>query len=175
MKKVITTLLIISGLCFTQTGMVSDAGMGAWLNTNAMGIGDSEDADAQYALSFGYMMDMGLEMGVDYWLDDMMDGQMDLGFTYHMKNEGMSWAFGLTMTDFTEEWGDMGTVVTGGGYTAGLMHFGLDYDTDADDDEMEVSFGKMWAMDAFTFGAGYRANTSYMGDGWITMSVGSTF
>ena len=90
MKKVITTLLIISGLCFTQTGMVSDAGMGAWLNTNAMGIGDSEDADAQYALSFGYMMDMGLEMGVDYWLDDMMDGQMDLGFTYHMKNEGMS-------------------------------------------------------------------------------------
>ena len=175
MKKVIMTLLVISGLCFTQTGMVSEGGMGVWLNANAMGIGDNEDADAQYALSFDYVMGMGLELGVDYWLDDAMDGQMDLGVMYHMGGEGMSWAFGLKMTDFSEEHGDMGTVLSGGGYTEGLMHFGLDYDTDADDDEMTVSFGKLFAMDAMTFGVGYRANTSMMGDGWLTLSVGSAF
>ena len=97
MKKVIATLLIVSGLCFTQTGMVSEGGMGFWLNVNAMGIGDMEDADAQYALSFDYVMDMGLELGVDYWLDDVMDGQMDLGVMYHMGGEGMSKRMGTEL------------------------------------------------------------------------------
>ena len=175
MKKMILMIVASSSFMFAQTGMVTDSGMGVWLNVNAVDMSDNE-ADAQYALSFDYMMDMGLELGLDYWLDDAKDGMMDLGLMYHMKSEdGMNWNFGLNLTDVSEEAGDMGTVLSGGGYTSSLMHFGLHYDLDADADEMSVSFGKLFAMDSMTLGVGYLANTADIGEGWVTFSLGSTF
>ena len=182
MKKVIMTLLVISGLCFTQTGVVSDGGMGVWLNARVMSIdSDVNDyMDPAYTLSFDYMTDMGLEIGVDYWvdvhgLDDY--NPMDLGLTYHMKGEGMSWAFGLTLHDFTDD-SDLGldtNSVHGGGYTDSNLWFSLAYNLDYDDNETSIAFGKLWSMDSMTLGAGYTANTSDLDMGWLTMSVGTTF
>ena len=176
MKKMILMIIASSSFMFAQTGMVTDSGMGVWLNTNAIDMSDNE-ADAQYALSFDYVMDTGLELGLDYWLDDAKDGQMDFGLMYHMKcdEDGMNWNFGLNMMDVSEEAGDMTTVLSGGGYTSSLMHFGLHYDLDADADEISVSFGKLFAMDSMTLGVGYTANTADIGEGWLTLSAGTTF
>ena len=185
MKKVIATLLIVSGLCFTQTGMVSDGGMGVWFNSHVMNIDSdwNDDWDPNYSISFDYMMDMGLEIGLDYHMDALI-GQvygfdynpLDLGFTYHMKGEGMSWAFGATMHDFTdvEDCSCDHNAVNVGGYTDSNMWFTYTHDLDLDDFD-QISFGKLWAMDSMTIGAGYYAFTEEMGKGWLTMSVGTTF
>ena len=65
MKKVITMLVVLSGFCFSQTGMVTDSGFGVWLNTRAYNI-EYTDADPYYNLTLGYTMDNVLEMSTDY-------------------------------------------------------------------------------------------------------------
>ena len=171
-----------SSFMFAQTGMVTDSGMGVWLNAHVMNIdSDVNDAlDPAYALSFDYVMDNGLEIGLDYYIDffGVEDfNPMDLGLTYHMRSEGMSWAFGLNMHDFLDDT-DLGgdnMSVDLGGYTESLMHFNLNYNLDADENEMSVQFGKLWNMDSMSVGVRYSASTEDLDMGWLGLSLGTTF
>ena len=199
MKKIIITLITVFSFGFSQTGMMTDDGMGVWLNASVMNIdGDLNDVDGfgtGYALGFDYMMDNGVEIGLDYWIQvDAMLGAIfdevdidynpiDLSIMYHMKSDDISWYGGLTMHDFTDDSDfDLDTnSLTVGGYTDSNIYFWLNYNMDAedlygdDDLAMKVGFGKMFSMDNFTVGAGYYAYTDEMGEGWITLSVGSVF
>ena len=181
MKKMILMIVASSSFMFAQTGMVTDSGMGVWLNAHVMNIdSDVNDVlDPAYALSFDYVMDNGLEIGLDYFVESYgLDyNPMDLGFTYHMRNEGMSWALGLNMHDFLDDLdvdGDTMSIDIGG-YTDSLMHFNLNYNLDADSNEMSVEFGKLWNMDSMSVGVGYAAGTEDLDMGWLTLSLGTTF
>ena len=176
MKKAITIFVTVLSFCFSQTGMVTDSGFGVWLNSSLYNI-EYTDADPYYNLTLGYAMDNGVEIGLDYGLDDIMDGVMNLDVNYHMKkDEGCAWLFGVQLRDVSEEWGEMTTALNVGGYTSGLMHFGIEYDLDDTDFEFLVlNFGKMWNLGGFSAGVGYRAYTDAIGEGWVTVSLGSTF
>ena len=75
MKKEILIIFMFLGLCFSQTGMMTDkgeSGFGIWVETN----GDveceynylttNEYCDQTTVLSLDYMFSFGLELGVDY-------------------------------------------------------------------------------------------------------------
>jgi len=176
MKKLLISCLFVCSMCISQTGMVTDSGFGVWLNSRAYNI-EYTETDPYYNLTFGYMMDNGVEIGLDYGLDEVTDGVINLDVNYHMKkDEGCAWVFGVQLTDVSEEWGDMGNVLNVGGYSSGLMHFGLEYDLDDTDFEFVIlNFGKMWDLGGFSAGVGYRLYTEAPGEGWITVSLGSTF
>ena len=103
MKKIIIILITIFSFGFSQTGMMTDDGMGVWLNASVMNIdGDLNDVDGYgtgYALSFDYVMDVGFEIGLDYWIEvdgilgffsDFSDtdyNPMDLSVMYHIKSD----------------------------------------------------------------------------------------
>ena len=156
--------------------MVTDSGFGVWLNTRAYNI-EYTDADPYYNLTLGYMMDNGLEMSIDYGLDDVTDGIINLDVNYHLnKHESLAWMFGINLLDVQEEWGEMNTVLNVGGYTSGLIHFGLEYDVDDTDFEFLIlNVGKMWDFGNFSLGAGYRLWTEEPDEGWVTISLGGTF
>ena len=179
MKKMILMIIASFSFMFAQTGMVTDSGMGVWLNAAVVNIDDT-DADPAYALSFDYVMDNGLEIGLDYYLDYFgLDdySPMDLHFTYHMNSGDKTWAFGLNMHDFTDD-SDAGLdtmSIDVGGYCDTLLHWNLNYNLDADDDEMSVEFGKLWKMESMILGVGYIANTADLDMGYVTFSAGTTF
>ena len=179
MKKMILMIIASSSFMFAQTGMVTDSGMGVWLNAAVVNIDDT-DADPAYALSFDYVMDNGLEIGLDYYLDYFGFNDynpMDLHFTYHMNSGDKTWAFGLNMHDFTDDT-DAGLdtmSIDVGGYCDTLLHWNLNYNLDAEEDEMSIAFGKLWKMDSMILGVGYAANTADIDMGYVTFSAGTTF
>ena len=182
MKKMILMIIASSSFMFAQTGMVTDSGMGVWLNAAVMNIdSDVNDMlDPAYALSFDYVMDNGLEIGLDYYLDYFGFNDynpMDLHFTYHMNSGDKTWAFGLNMHDFTDDT-DAGLdtmSIDVGGYCDTLLHWNLNYNLDAEEDEMSIQFGKLWEMDSMILGVGYAAGTEDLDMGWVTFSAGTTF
>ena len=195
MKKMILLTTALVSFTFAQTGMMTnsgDSGMGVWLNYTAMNLdSDVNDmVDPRMKLKFDYMMDMGLEVSfeyvVDYYGADDFN-PMNLGVSYHMKSEdGMSWAFGLNMTDVADDADidNTGMHLTATGYCSSLLWFGLDYnmswdDTSADDtwlpNEIGLSVGKLWNMDSFAVGVSYTFGTDEVDMGWLNLDVGTTF
>tara|TARA_B100002052_G_scaffold154347_1_gene140665 strand:- start:30 stop:821 length:792 start_codon:yes stop_codon:yes gene_type:complete len=85
MKKEVLIIFMFLGLCFSQTGMMTDkdeSGFGIWIEANRdvecgsienvyIGSGDLFSTDNEYCdqttvLSLDYMFSFGLELGVDY-------------------------------------------------------------------------------------------------------------
>tara|TARA_B100000902_G_C27311167_1_gene918498 strand:- start:552 stop:1217 length:666 start_codon:yes stop_codon:yes gene_type:complete len=75
MKKEILSILMLLGLCFSQTGMMTDkgeSGFGIWVETNGdveceySYLTGNEYCDQATVLSLDYMFSFGLEIGVDY-------------------------------------------------------------------------------------------------------------
>ena len=83
MKKEILIIFMFLGLCFSQTGMMTDkgeSGFGIWVEAN----GDveceynyltgNEYCDQTTVLSLDYMFSFGLELGVDYGVWEILLG-----------------------------------------------------------------------------------------------------
>jgi len=192
MKKNIIILIAVFSFGFSQTGMITNDGMGVWLNASVMNIdSDVNDfLDPGYTLGFGYMIDMGIELSLNYWVDFYGGGSdfnpIDLGATYHMKGDGLSWKFGLRMTDFGDDSDNdnTGNHIVLGGYTDSMMWFTLDHNLDYDDTffdspfipgETAISFGQMWSLDSISFGASYTAATDELDMGWLGLTIGTLF
>ena len=192
MKKNIAMLMITFSLCFSQTGMLLDAGMGVWVNASVMNVdSDVNDwFDPGYTVGFGYMTDNGIELTLDYWVDFYGFGSdfnpMDVGAIYHMKSsDGLSWKFGLRLTDFgdSEDANNDGTHLVIGGYTD-MMWFTVDHNLSYDDTwfdspfvsgETSIAFGKMFPMDSIWLGVSYTAGTDDIDMGWVGVTIGTTF
>ena len=191
MNKLLISCLSVCSLSFSQTGMMTgagDSGWGVWLNANVLNI-EYDDADPTYALSVSYMMDNGLELGLNYHLEmglgDIDWNPIDIKAFYHMKNDnGLSWAFGATIFNVTEADGEdywyyyeteSSTIIGAGGYTADKLSFQLAADTEDIGETLSFAVGKMFDLGGFNLGVSYSANTDAISEGWIGLSLGSTF
>ena len=190
MKKYITVLLVILSFGFSQTGMMTNSGMGVWLNASVMNIDSdvNDNLDPGYTLGFGYMTDKGIEITLDYWVDyhGFDFNSMYLGMMYDIKSDDCSWKFGLRLADFTDDLyiDNTGNHLVVGVYTNSMLWFTLDHNLSYDDTwfdsplisgETAIGFGKMWSMDSMSFGVSYTAGTDDLDMGWVGVTLGTTF
>ena len=109
MKKILILCLFIISICFTQTGMITpkgEEGFGVWFHAAAYNI-EYDDANPEFDLSFGYMMDNVIEVGLDYKLDNGVEGldwnPITAKIIYHDKSpSGGGFAFGAMIFNVTE-------------------------------------------------------------------------
>ena len=184
MNKLLISCLFVCSLSFSQTGMMTDAGdsgLGVWLNANVVNI-EYTDADPTYALSVGYMMDNGIEFGLNYHLETGIDwNPISIKAFYHMKSyNGTSLAFGATIFNVTEAeylgWEtESSTLIGAGAYTADKLFFELGADTEDIGETLSFGVGYMLDLGGLNLGISYAANMDAISEGWVGLSLGSTF
>jgi len=190
MKNNIAILVLMLSFGFSQTGMMTDSGMGVWLNASVMNLDSdvNDSLDPGYTLGFGYMTDKGIELSLDYWVDyhGADFNPMDFSVMYHMKKDDCNWKFGLRLADFTdsEDIDNTGNHLVVGAYNNNMMWLTIDHNLSYDDTlfdsplvsgETAISFGKMWTMDTMSLGVSYTAGTDDLDMGWVGVTLGTTF
>ena len=173
MKNITAMFFIILSFCFTQfidTGMITDSGIGIWVNATQDIEYDFDEEDPTIIVSLDYMLNNNLEFGLDHETEWETIGA---NATYHIKatDKGINWLFGLSANDI-EEAGDFLTIKFSG-YTSSLMYLNVIYWLDQE--ETVISVGKYWGRENIFFGAGYFANTEYLDEGNAFLSLGTTF
>ena len=205
MKKIIIMILVVSGYCFCQTGILTEkdrSAMGLW-GSYATQIECNYCTNSAFSLSFDYMTDSGLELEVGLVKSDLEEDGVPFdedskfaGLAYHLKGDINNVAFGIAKmnTEITSSW----------------YYGSYDYDTetfsvafynnngflfqvqkiripDFDSDYELLTFGNYWKGQTLSWGLTYSASwdlfdafiedrdLEYLKYGNIGVVVGSVF
>ena len=94
MKKYITLLTLLLNLSFNQTGIVTPKGegaMGVWGNISKGVDCDDDDCEEIFGGGISYMMENGVELGINYSTYDNEGSDTEntaFYFQYHLKKIG---------------------------------------------------------------------------------------
>ena len=208
MKKHITLFTLLLNLSFNQTGIVtpeSESVMGVWVEiSKGVDCGDS-DCKEIFGVEMSYMMENGLEFGVNY--NNYDEGELDKEFTafhfqYHFKHLGKNlkvpidfipnFAFGLgkltksASNNFAYNEDTDFTLIGCTLYGENLFSFRYLYlnQDDSDNVDEKILFGKIFNLNSFYLKSSYALDIEHgkfsdlledLDDGVVSFGIGVTF